>query len=180
MSRIGTKPVSVPKNIKVLVAKTAVSVEGPKGKLQFALSPRITVTQEADKVKVGRVGNARTDRALHGLTRAMIANMIRGVTDGYLKELELVGVGYRAQMTGRKVTFQLGYSHPIEFLIPEGITIEVPKPTNIIVKGIDRQKVGQVAANIQRLSPPEPYKGKGIRFVGEQVRRKAGKATAAK
>ena len=168
----------VPKNVKITIGKTVVGVEGPKGKLDFPLSNRVAVSQEDDLVKVSRQGNARSDRALHGLTRAMIANMIKGVSEGFVKELEMLGVGYRGQLAGKKMTLQLGLSHPVEFPIPEGITIEMPKPTNIIVKGIDRQKVGQTAANIRALLPPEPYKGKGIRYAGEQVRRKAGKATA--
>jgi len=178
MSRIGVKPVIIPKNVKVNIGKTSVEVEGPKGKLQFTLSLRVKVAQEDDKIKVSRVGNNKSDRALHGLTRAMLANMVKGVSEGFSKQLEMIGVGYRAQVSGKKLTLQLGFSHPVEYSIPEGITIEAPKPTQIMVKGIDRQKVGQTAANIRAFLPPEPYKGKGIRYVGEYVRRKAGKALA--
>ncbi len=178
MSRIGVRPVIVPGNVKVNVDKKSVLVEGPKGKLQFSLSEGIKVAAEADKVKVTRAGDEKSQRALHGLTRAMIANMVKGVTEGYMKELELIGVGYRAQLAARKLTLQLGFSHPIEYLVPEGITIELPKQTQIIIKGIDKQKVGQAAASIRAFYKPEPYKGKGIRYAGEQVRRKAGKTMA--
>jgi len=178
MSRIGVRPVVVPQNVKVNLTKDSVEIEGPKGKLQFPLYARIQVQLEDNKVKVSRVGNAKHERALHGLTRAMIANMIKGVSDGFSKELEMIGVGYRAQLSGKKLVLQLGFSHPVEYIVPEGITLETPKPTQIVIKGIDKQKVGQAAANIRALLPPEPYKGKGIRYVGEQVRRKAGKAMA--
>ncbi|MDD5746710.1 MAG: 50S ribosomal protein L6 [Candidatus Omnitrophica bacterium] len=178
MSRIGMRPVIIPKTVKVNVGKDVLGIEGPKGKLQFPLGARLSVTVDGNKVKVERSGNARADRAMHGLTRAMIANMVEGVEQGYVKELELVGVGYRAQVSGKKVTLQLGFSHQIEFPIPEGIIIESPKQTQLIIKGIDKQKVGQVAANLRAFFPPEPYKGKGVRYAGEQVRRKAGKAVA--
>jgi large subunit ribosomal protein L6 len=177
MSRIGVRPVVIPKDVKVNVTKQAIEVQGPKGKLEFPISLRISVAVEDSKIKVSRVGN-KNDRALHGLTRAMIANMIKGVSAGFEKQLEMVGVGYRAQLAGKKLTMQLGFSHPVEYIVPAGITIEVPKPTNITVKGINKQEVGQAAANIRGFLPPEPYKGKGIRYVGEQVRRKAGKAMA--
>ena len=178
MSRIGVRPVVIPKNIKVSVNKSMISVEGPKGKLDFPLSLRVKIAVEEDKIKVSRVSNNKHDRALHGMTRAMIANMIKGVSQGYVKELEMIGVGYRAQAQGKKLTLQLGFSHPVVYAVPEGITVETPKQTQIIVKGIDKQKVGQAAANIRGFLPPEPYKGKGIRYVGEYVRRKAGKAVA--
>ncbi len=178
MSRIGVRPVVIPKNIKVNLNKTTISVEGPKGKLNFSLSPRIQVAVEEDKIKVSRSTNNKNDRALHGMTRAMIANMIKGVGEGYTKELEMIGVGYRAQAQGKKLTLQLGFSHPVVYPVPEGITVETPKPNQIVVKGIDKQKVGQTAANIRGFLPPEPYKGKGIRYAGEYVRRKAGKAVA--
>lgn len=178
MSRIGVKPIFIPKNVKVKVEKSSVEVEGPKGKLQFSLTMRVKVDIEDEKVVVSRVGASKADRALHGLTRAMIANMITGVSIGFSKELELVGVGYRAQLAGKKLTLQLGFSHPVEYLVPEGITIEVPKPTQLVVKGIDKQKVMQAAADIRAFLPPEPYKGKGVKYVGEYIRRKAGKAVA--
>ncbi|MFH2144463.1 MAG: 50S ribosomal protein L6 [Candidatus Omnitrophota bacterium] len=178
MSRIGIKPVIIPAGVKASIDKNLVHVEGPKGKLQFAKSSLIQVEIETDKIKVSRGSNAKNVRALHGLTRAMIANMVKGVLEGYSRQLEMIGVGYRAQISGKKLILQLGFSHPVEYPIAEGITIETPKPTQIVVKGIDRQKVGQAAANIRGLLPPEPYKGKGIRYVGEYVRRKAGKAVA--
>ena len=178
MSRIGVRPVAVPQNVTVNLTKNSVEIEGPKGKLQFPLYARIQVQFEDNKVKVSRVGNAKHERALHGLTRAMIANMIKGVSDGFSRELEMIGVGYRAQLSGKKLVLQLGFSHPVEYIVPEGITLETPKPTQIVIKGIDKQKVGQAAANIRAFLPPEPYKGKGIRYAGEQVRRKAGKAMA--
>ena len=178
MSRIGVRPVIIPKDVKITVAKNSVAVEGPKGKLQMPCDARITVAIEENKVKVSRQGNHRAVRALHGMMRAMIANMIKGVTAGFTRELELVGVGYRAQLAGKKLTLQVGFSHSVEVPVPQGVTIEVPKQTQIIIKGIDKQKVGQVAASIRALQPPEPYKGKGIRYAGEQVRRKAGKALA--
>ncbi len=178
MSRIGVRPVAVPQNVKVNLTKDSVEIEGPKGKLRFPLYARIQVKLEDNKVKVTRVGNAKHERALHGLTRAMIANMIKGVSDGFSRELEMTGVGYRAQFSGKKLVLQLGFSHPVEYIVPEGITLETPKPTQIVIKGIDKQKVGQAAADIRAFLPPEPYKGKGIRYVGEQVRRKAGKAMA--
>jgi large subunit ribosomal protein L6 len=178
MSRIGVRPVIIPKDVKVNVTKQAVEVQGPKGKLEFPINLRITVVSEGDKVKVSRVGNNKNDRALHGLTRAMIANMVKGVSSGFEKQLEMVGVGYRAQLAGKKLTMQLGFSHPVEYIVPDGISLEVVKQTQIIVKGVNKQEVGQAAANIRGCLPPEPYKGKGIRYVGEQVRRKAGKAMA--
>jgi len=180
MSRIGVRPVIIPKGIKMSVTQSAVNIEGPKGKLDFPLSHRIKVTAEDNKIKVSRLGNSKADRALHGLTRAMIANMVKGVSEGFVKELELVGVGYRAQLAGKKLTMQVGFSHSIEYKIPDGVTLELPKQTQIIIKSIDKQKVGQVAANIRSFQPPEPYKGKGVRYAGEQVRRKAGKAMAGK
>jgi len=180
MSRIGVRPITILKNVKISVVDNTVHAEGPKGKLQFPLSPRISVAVEQDTVKVSRKGDGKRDKAMHGLTRAMIANMIRGVHTGYNQDLEVVGTGFRAQLAGKKLTIQLGFSHPIEYVVPEGITIELPKPTQIIIKGTDKQKVGQTAANIRSFFPPEPYKGKGVRYAGEQIRRKAGKAVAAK
>ncbi|MFH1459737.1 MAG: 50S ribosomal protein L6 [Candidatus Omnitrophota bacterium] len=178
MSRIGVRPVNIPQGVKINISNDVINVEGPKGKLQFPINLKIKVTADDKQVKVERAGNAKQIRALHGLTRAMIANMIKGVYEGFLCELEMTGVGYRAKTSGKKLNLQLGFSHPIDMDIPEGIIIETPKPTQIIVKGIDKQKVGQVAANIRGFLPPEPYKGKGIRYVGEYVRRKSGKAMA--
>ncbi len=178
MSRIGVKAIVIPTGVKVNVTKSVINVEGPKGKLEFPLNARVEVVAENGSINVKRSGDSRADRAMHGMTRAMIANMIQGVSEGYEQKLEMIGVGYRAQLQGKKLVLQLGFSHPVDFPIPEGITVEAPKPTNIIVKGINKQRVGQVAANIRSLLPPEPYKGKGIRYAGEQVRRKAGKAMA--
>lgn len=178
MSRIGRKPITVPSNVKVAVAEGEVRVEGPKGKLQFHFHPRMKVSFKENNLLVERPTNIRTDRALHGLTRSLLQNMVRGVTEGYMKELEIEGVGYRAQVSGKKLVLSLGFSHPIEYAIPEGIEIKAPKQTQIVISGTDRQKVGQVAADIRNFHKPEPYKGKGIRYVGEVIRRKQGKTTA--
>jgi len=153
-----------------------VAVEGPKGKLSLALPEQITVTVTDQAVTVQRASEGQSVRALHGLTRALIANMVHGVVTGFSKELEIVGIGYRAQLQGKQLSVQVGFSHPVVVPIPDGITVEVPKPTTVIVKGFDKQLVGQFAANLRRISPPEPYKGKGIKYAGEVVRRKAGKA----
>ncbi|RKY36468.1 MAG: 50S ribosomal protein L6, partial [Candidatus Omnitrophota bacterium] len=156
MSRIGIKPVAIPQNVEVNVGNLNVYVKGAKGKLEFPLNPQINVTIADSQVKVSRRLNNSTVRALHGLTRAMIANMITGVDQGFTKKLEMVGVGYRAQLSNKKLVLQLGFSHPVEFTIPEDITVEVPKLTQIVVKGIDKQRVGQVAADIRGFLPPEP------------------------
>lgn len=176
MSRVGKKPILIPKNVKVSVTGNTVLVEGPKGKLIFDAHPNITVEAKADQIIVSRRSDEKSDMALHGLTRSLINNMVVGTTAGYQKELEIQGVGFRAQVSGKKIVLQLGFSHPVDFHIPEGIVIEAPKPTQIIVKGIDKQKVGETAAEIRAIFPPEPYKGKGIRYVGEYVRKKVGKA----
>ncbi len=176
MSRVGKKPILIPKNVKVSVSGNTVLVEGPKGKLTFDSHPNMTVEVKADQVIVSRRSDEKSDKALHGLTRTLINNMVVGTTAGYQKELEIQGVGFRAQVSGKKLVLQLGFSHPVEFHIPEGIVIETPKPTQIIIKGIDKQKVGETAAEIRAIFPPEPYKGKGIRYVGEYVRKKVGKA----
>ena len=178
MSRIGRKPVVIPSSVKVAVAGGEVRVEGPKGKLQLKFHPRMTVNMNESAIVVERPTNIRTDRALHGLTRSLIQNMVRGVTDGYTKELEIEGIGYKALLSGRKLVLNLGFSHPIEYAIPEGIEIKTPKPTQIVVLGADRQKVGQVAAEIRHFHEPEPYKGKGIRYAKEHIRRKQGKTMA--
>jgi len=178
MSRVGRKPIIVPSSVKVGIAQDEVRVEGPKGKLNFKFHHRMKVSLKDNAVLVERPTNIRTDRALHGLTRSLIQNMVRGVTEGYTKELEIEGIGYKAQLSGRKLVLNLGYSHPIEYAVPEGIDIKIPKPTQIVVLGTDRQKVGQVAADIRNFHEPEPYKGKGIRYVGEVIRRKQGKTTA--
>jgi large subunit ribosomal protein L6 len=179
MSRIGRKPISVPKDVKIDIKERNVFVEGPKGKLERTFADRISLELKDNQLIVKRLGNISSDKALQGLTRALIANMIKGVTDGYVKEMEIIGVGYKAAVQGNNLTMQLGFSHPVVFSIPEGIKIATPKPTQIVISGIDKEKVGEVAAEIHSVRPPEPYKGKGIRFVGEYVRKKVGKAQAA-
>jgi large subunit ribosomal protein L6 len=176
MSRIGKEPIPVPDGVKVQIEGPRVSVEGPKGALHQDLSPDMKVTLEDAVVTVARPSDERNHRALHGLTRTLIANMIEGVTNGYQKVLEIHGVGYRAALQGRDLELQLGFSHPVKFPAPEGIEFEVPAPVRIIIRGIDKQLVGEVAADIRKIRKPEPYKGKGIRYEGEYVRKKAGKA----
>ena len=176
MSRIGRAPIAVPATVKIKGEEQRLLVEGPKGKLSIQLPPVITVEIQPQQLLVKVAGTEATDRALHGLYRALIANMVGGVVSGFSKELEIVGVGYRAQLQGKQLTLHVGYSHPVVMPIPEGLTIEVPKPTSVIVKGSDKQLVGQFAANMRRIAPPEPYKGKGIKYAGEVIRRKAGKA----
>lgn len=178
MSRLGKKPIKVPANVKINVAGLRVSVEGPKGKLEHTMPPNFKVEIKDGVLTVSRPSDTKADLAFHGLTWRCISNMIDGVTAGFIKSLEIHGVGFKAQLQGKVLVMQLGFTHPINFQIPEGITIEVPKPTDIIVKGINKQLVGQVAANIRSYFKPEPYKGKGIRYVGEYVRKKAGKAVA--
>ena len=166
----------VPQGLTVKQEGRQLLVEGPKGKLSLALPPFITVELNEQKVAVSCTGTEASDRALHGLYRALINNMVQGSANGFLKELEIVGVGYRAQLQGKSLSLHVGFSHPVAVPIPEGITVEVPKPTIVIIKGADKQAVGQFAANLRQVSPPEPYKGKGIKYVGEIIRRKAGKA----
>jgi len=175
MSRIGRKPVPVPEAVTVELGSGNVAVKGPKGELAQTLSAEMTVEQSDGVVTVQRPTDRAEHRALHGLTRSLIANMIEGVTDGFEKHLEIQGVGYRAQLKGGKLEMALGYSHPISIEPPPGIEFEVPQPTAITVRGIDKQLVGQVAADIRKRRPPEPYKGKGIRYRGEHVARKVGK-----
>jgi len=175
MSRIGRKPIPVPESVTVEVAPGRVSVKGPKGELDQALSADMKVAQSDGVVTVERPTDRGDHRALHGLTRSLIANMVEGVTDGFEKRLEIQGVGYRAQLKGKNLELALGYSHPVVVEPPEGIDFEVPQQTEIIVRGIDKQLVGQVAADIRKRRPPEPYKGKGIRYRGEYVARKVGK-----
>jgi len=176
MSRIGNKPIPLPKGVKVNVQDGSVLVEGPKGKLSTPLPPGIHA-QVQDSTLVCRREND-SQAALHGLIRSLLANAVLGVTQGFSKELEIVGVGYRAETKGRMVVFNLGYSHPIEFPLPEGISVTVDKQTRLVVSGIDKQKVGQVAANMRRLRAPEPYKQKGVRYLGERLKKKAGKTGA--
>jgi large subunit ribosomal protein L6 len=175
MSRIGRKPVPVPDAVSVEIAPGNIAVKGPKGELRQPLSSDMTVEQGEGVVTVARPTDRGEHRALHGLTRSLIANMVEGVTDGFEKRLEIQGVGYRAALKGKKLELALGFSHPVAIDAPEGIDFEVPQPTEIIVKGIDKQLVGQVAADIRKRRPPEPYKGKGIRYKDEQVLRKVGK-----
>ncbi len=175
MSRVGRKPIPIPDRVNISISGQHVTVEGPKGKLEHIVHPRIGVALEAGHVAVTRGDDSRESRSLHGLTRALIANMVHGVKEGFQKSLELQGVGYRATKQGKALSFQLGYSHPIVFDPPPGIELAVDRSI-VTVAGIDRQAVGQVAAQIRDLKKPEPYKGKGIRYVGERVRRKAGKA----
>lgn len=175
MSRIGKKPVPIPSNVEVAVSGTTVKVKGPKGELSYTFEPSMKVNVDGGELIVARATDEKSDRALHGLTRALIANMIQGVTEGFKKTLEIVGVGYKAEKKGKNLVVTVGYSHPVEYPEPAGITLTTPAPTVIVVEGIDKQRVGQVAAELREFRRPEPYKGKGIRYQGEQVRRKAGK-----
>jgi large subunit ribosomal protein L6 len=175
MSRIGRKPVPVPDAVTVEIGAGDIAVKGPKGELRQSFSPDMKVQQEDGVVTITRPTDRGEHRALHGLTRSLIANMVEGVTDGFEKRLEIQGVGYRAALKGKKLELALGFSHPVAIEAPEGIDFEVPQPTEIIIKGIDKQLVGQVAADIRKRRPPEPYKGKGIRYKDEQVLRKVGK-----
>ena len=176
MSRIGKMPVAIPAGVEVSVSGQHVSVKGPKGTLERDFHERVSVSVEDGQAIVSREDDGRESRALHGLSRALLANMVTGVSEGFRRELEIIGVGYRAAMKGSDLEMQLGFSHSVPFSAPDGITFEVPEQTKIIVSGIDKEQVGQVAANIRKIRPPEPYKGKGIRYSGEHVRRKAGKA----
>jgi large subunit ribosomal protein L6 len=175
MSRIGRKPVAVPDAVTVTIAPGNIAVKGPKGELTQTYSQDMTVSQEDGTILVARPTDRGEHRALHGLTRSLIANMVQGVTDGFEKRLEIQGVGYRAALKGKNLELALGFSHPVSIEAPAGIDFEVPQPTEIIVRGIDKQLVGQVAADIRKRRPPEPYKGKGIRYRDEQVLRKVGK-----
>jgi large subunit ribosomal protein L6 len=177
MSRIGKLPIPVPDGVDVTLDGLTVTVKGPKGELVREMPEGVSLATDDDgQIVVTRTGESRTERSRHGLVRSLIANMVVGVTDGYSKALELVGVGYRAAAKGSDVELQVGYSHPVLIEAPQGIAFEVPQPTRIVVSGIDKVLVGQVAANIRKVRPPEPYKGKGIKYEGEQIRRKAGKA----
>ena len=180
MSRVGKAPITIPSGVDVSVNGSTVAVKGPKGSMERTFSDRITIVVEADQVLVTRSTDEPRDRAHHGLVRALTANMVAGVSEGFVKNLSLEGVGYRAAMKGESLELQVGFSHPVLMDPPNGITIEVPEPTKINVSGIDKELVGQVAADIRSVRPPEPYKGKGIRYVGEYVRRKAGKAGVAR
>jgi len=175
MSRIGRKPIAIPDSVTVELAPGRVAVKGPKGELDQSLAADMKVEQENGTITVSRPTDRGEHRALHGLTRSLIANMVEGVVDGFEKRLEIQGVGYRAQLKGKNLELALGYSHPVLIEAPEGIDFEVPQPTEVIVRGIDKQLVGQVAADIRKRRPPEPYKGKGIRYRDEHVARKVGK-----
>jgi large subunit ribosomal protein L6 len=175
MSRIGRAPIPIPDGVSVTITGQRVEVTGPKGELRHTVVEPIRVAQEDGSLVVTRPSDRGPHRSLHGLSRTLVANMVLGVTDGFEKRLEIVGVGYRAQLRGNALEIAAGYSHPVTVAPPEGISFEVPTPTQIVVRGIDKQAVGQVAAEIRAVRPPEPYKGKGIRYVGEPVRRKVGK-----
>ena len=175
MSRIGRQPIPVPAGVTVAIEPESVRVNGPKGELSERIHRDIEVKQDGEMLLVSRPTDRGEHRALHGLVRTLVANMVTGVTDGYEKRLEIQGVGYRAQLKGKNLELALGYSHPVSIEAPDGIDFEVPQPTEIIVRGIDKQLVGQVAADIRKRRPPEPYKGKGIRYRGEHVLRKVGK-----
>ena len=177
MSRIGKSPIALPTGVDVTIANGAITVKGPKGTLSRPIPGEISVRKDESTLLVERPNDERDNRALHGLTRTLVANMVQGVTGGFVKELDIVGVGYRAEAQGpNKLRLSLGFSHPVMVDAPEGITFEVPQPTRIIVKGIDKETVGQVAANIRSIRKPEPYKGKGVRYLDERIIRKAGKA----
>ena len=177
MSRIGQAPIPVPTGVDVTIDGQDITVTGPKGTLSRTIAPTITVSQDDGALSVTRPDDERQNRALHGLTRSLINNMVAGVTDGFRKQLDIVGVGYRAEAQGPgAVRLALGFSHPVNVTAPDGITFEVPVPTQVVVSGIDKEVVGQVAANIRGIRKPEPYKGKGVRYQGEKVLRKAGKA----
>jgi len=176
MSRIGKRPVVIPKGVTVQVEGNTIRVKGPKGELSRPLHKDMTVAVEGDQISVSRPSDSDEHKALHGLTRSLVANMVQGVSKGYEKSLELVGVGYRASKAGRKLVLSVGYSQPKEIDPPAGVEFDVPNPAAIVVKGPDKEAVGQIAANVRKVRPPEPYKGKGIRYLGETVRRKAGKA----
>ncbi len=175
MSRIGKQPITVPSGVTVAIEPELVRVHGPKGELTERISRDMTIEQTEDVLRVTRPTDRAEHRALHGLTRSLIANMVIGVTDGYAKTLEIQGVGYRAQLKGKDIELALGYSHPVPVKAPDGIEFEVPLPTRVIVRGISKQLVGEVAAYIRKQRPPEPYKGKGVRYEGEYVARKVGK-----
>jgi large subunit ribosomal protein L6 len=176
MSRIGKLPIPVPSSVKIEVAANRVTVEGPRGRLERAVPAQVSVKVEGDQVICTRPSDGREHRSLHGLTRTLVANMVTGVSDGFSKHLDLVGVGYRVQKQGEDLVLNLGFSHPVRYSPRQGISIEVTDPTHFSVTGISKEDVGQVAAELRKLRPPEPYKGKGVMYRGEKIRRKAGKA----
>ena len=180
MSRIGRKPISIPDGVQVQVDGSVVRAEGPKGKLTQPLSTGMTATIDGTRLVIARGDDSRTARALHGLTRSLVANMVNGVKDGYEKKLEIVGIGYRAQMQGKNIQLALGYSHPVIFPLPDGITAEIDKQVSVTLRGADKALLGETAAKLRSLRKPDPYKGKGIKYADEFIRRKVGKKAGAK
>jgi large subunit ribosomal protein L6 len=178
MSRIGRQPIVIPQGVKVAINGHQVTVEGPKGKISKGFHPTMKIESSAIQIAVVRPSDARPHRELHGLTRTLIANMVEGVTKGYAKSLQIEGVGFRAEAAGGSLTLTVGYTHPVIMKMPEGISVSVEKLTLVTISGVDKQMVGEIAARVRRVRPPEPYKGKGIRYVGEYIRRKVGKAAA--
>ncbi|MCK5616402.1 50S ribosomal protein L6 [Candidatus Pacearchaeota archaeon] len=180
MSRIGKQPIEIPSGVEVTIADRNVKLKGPKGELEYNFLPQVEVIVEDNTIIIKRPGDDKESRSIHGLTRALVNNMVIGVSKGFEKRLEIIGVGYRAQASGQKITLNLGFSHPIDYTAPEGVLIEMDKENKniIIISGIDKQAVGEAAANIRKYRPPEPYKGKGVRYIDEYVARKAGKAAA--
>jgi len=175
MSRIANKPVSIPKDVEANISGNTVRIKGKKGEISFAIPAHVKVVQDGEVIKISVINKSKVANALSGTTRALIQNMMIGVSAGFQKKLDIIGVGYRAAAQGKKLNLTLGYSHPVEFKIPEGITIETPSQTEIIIKGVDKQQVGQVAANIRAYRPPEPYKGKGVKYSDERIVRKEAK-----
>jgi large subunit ribosomal protein L6 len=175
MSRIGKKPIEIPTGVTITINGDVVTVKGPKGELTRSFNPDIEIKVEENVINLSRPSESKEHRSIHGTTRSLLANMVEGVSKGFEKSLELIGVGYRAQKQGKKLVLNVGYSHPVEFEPEEGVEVEVPSNTKVIVKGINKERVGALAANIRQVRPPEPYKGKGIRYEGEVVRRKEGK-----
>lgn len=177
MSRIGKKPISIPSGVNVKLSGNTIGIKGPKGEISWDHPGAVNITLEPDKIVVGRTGDSKSDRSLHGLSRSLVHNMVKGVSQGYQKVLEITGVGYRAQVQGNKIMLTLGYSHPVEFQLPQGISAAVDqKQTTITLTGIDNQKLGQTAADLKALRSPDSYKGKGIRYAGERIKLKVGKA----
>ena len=176
MSRIGKKPIAIPAGVDVKIEGNLVTVKGPKGELSRNIHPNITVEKDGDNIVVSRPNDDKMNRSLHGLSRTLIANMVTGVNETFKKELEINGIGYRAELKGKDLLLKVGYSHDVIMAAPEGITIEVPNPNKIVISGADKQKVGQFASNVREKRPPEPYKGKGIKYADEYIRRKEGKA----
>ncbi len=175
MSRIANKPITVPKGVEATIAGSNVRIKGGKGEMTLSVHPQVKVVQEQNLIKVSVLNNSKLANALSGTTRALLQNMLIGVSEGFQKKLDIIGVGYRAQVQGKKLNLTLGFSHPVEFEIPAGITIETPSQTEVLIKGVDKQKVGQVAANIRAYRPPEPYKGKGVKYSDERIVRKEAK-----